>query len=381
MMKLKSLLISMMLLMTLGFSVASCSSDNDDVFNDTNSTIDLPDNRTFILNEGGYNTNNASISLYSAENNSVIASVYETQNEQKLGDVAQDILYANKSIYVVLNGSKKLIKMNTALVEEASVAIEDSPRYMVYLDGKIYLTVWGKGIQKYDAKTLTLEDTLDTSFATPEDIIVVNNLLYVTNPTPYGATESVSAVSVIDPSTFKVTKTINVWANPQRILEMGGDLYVASNGNYGYIAGEDYIGYQVQRVRLSDGLNDNGSYTIDNLGEFTNMVADQDDDILYLANSTTNWSDNSTITTFSKYEAKNENATASADSFIQDAPAVLASASIYNMTVDKSNGDIYITTTDFVTNGQVYRFDYAGKYLTDFSSKGVNPSHFLFINK
>ncbi|MFA6832581.1 MAG: hypothetical protein WCR36_10000, partial [Bacteroidaceae bacterium] len=62
-------------------------------------------------------------------------------------------------------------------------------------------------------------------------------------------------------------------------------------------------------------------------------------------------------------------------------PAVLASASIYNMTVDKSNGDIYITTTDFVTNGQVYRFDYAGKYLTDFSSKGVNPSHFLFINK
>jgi len=372
-MKLKSLLISMMLLMTLGFSVASCSSDNDDVFNDTNSTLNLPSDRTFILNEGGFGKNNASISLYSAKSDSVTASVYEIQNQKKLGDTAQDILYANKSVYVVLDGSKKLIKMNTALVEEASVAIEGSPRYMVYLDGEIYLTVWGKGIQKYDAKTLKLEDTLDTSFANPEDIIVVNDLLYVTNPTPYGATENVKAVSVIDPSTFKVTNTINVWANPQRMVEMDGDLYVKSNGNYGS------IGYQVQRIRLSDGLNDDGSYTIDNLGEFTSMVADQDDDILYLANSVTDWSTYTTTNTFSDYDAKTE--TVSTTSFLQDAPAALTNTSLYNMTVDKGNGDIYITTTDFSTNGHVYRFDYAGKYLTDFSSKGVNPNNFLFIDK
>lgn len=379
MMKLKSLLMSLMLIIAVGFSMTSCSSDNNDIFNDKDSTVELPTHRTYILNQGAFGKNDANISLYSPEDASTIPTLYEKQNKQKLGDTAQDIIYANKSIYVVLNGSKKLIKMNTALVEEASVAIEGSPRYMVYLDGKIYVTVWGKGIQKYDAQTLTLEKTLDTTYACPEDIVAIDNILYICNATLYGAKTSQKTLTVVDPITFTVTKTIEIWANPQRMLKMDGDLYIASNGNYGTLVGEEYIPYQVQRVHISDGLNDDGAYTIDNLGEFTKMIANENNDVLYLANSVTNWNTtpSTTATLFSKYDASTK--IIGDTSFLTDAPAVLATTSIYNMTVDKSNGDI--CTTDFVTNGQVYRFDYTGKFLNDFDSMGVNPSRILFINK
>ena len=375
MMKLKSLLISMMLLIAVGFSIASCSSDdNNDLFNDKDSTVELPTHRAYILNEGAFGKNDANISLYAPQDGTSIPTLYKKQNGQNLGDVAQDIIYANKSIFVVLNGSKKLIKMNTALVEEAAVTIEGSPRYMTYLDGKIYLTVWGKGIQKYDAKTLTLEETLDTNYASPEDIVVIDDMLYICNSTTYGSTASENTVTVVDPATFQITKTIEIWANPQRMLEMDGDLYIASNGNYGSIAGEEYLPYQVQRVHISD-----GSYTIDNLGEYSKMVANEDDDLLYLANSVTDWSTYATTTTFSEYDP--ETKTVSDSSFLTDAPEVLNTTSIYNMTVNQSNGDIYICTSDFVTNGEIYRFDYTGKYLNEFDAMGINPSHLLFIDK
>lgn len=378
-MKLKSLLMSMMLVMVVGFSMTSCSSDDQNIFNDKDSTVDLPTNRTYILNQGAFGKNDANICLLSSTDDTSISTLYEKQNKKKLGDTAQDILYANKSIYVVLNGSKKLIKMNTALVEETSVAIEGSPRYMVYLDGKIYVTVWSKGVQCYDAQTLKLEKTLDTKHPCPEDIIVMNDLLYICNASPYGATSSEKSVTVVNPATFEVTKTIEIWANPQRMLEIAGDLYIASNGNYGLIAGEDNIPYQVQRVHISGGLNDGGAYTIDNLGQFTKMTANKDNQVLYLANSVTNWTTNATTTSFIKYDTKTKKM--GEVSFLKDAPAALATTSIYNMTVDKNNGDIYICTSDYVTNGQVYRFDYTGKFLKEFDSMGINPCRILFVTK
>ena len=95
-MKLKSLLISMMLLIAVGFSIASCSSDdNNDLFNDKDSTVELPTHRAYILNEGAFGKNDANISLYAPQDGTSIPTLYKKQNGQNLGDVAQDIIYAN----------------------------------------------------------------------------------------------------------------------------------------------------------------------------------------------------------------------------------------------------------------------------------------------
>ena len=50
------------------------------------------------------------------------------------------------------------------------------------------------------------------------------------------------------------------------------------------------------------------------------------------------------------------------------------------MEVNPNNGDIYIGTSDYKTNGDIYRFDRNGKLIEKFSSGGINPNNAVFFN-
>ena len=66
-MKVRSLLFGMLCMLALGASLASCSDDDDNSWDDSGSKVALPQTRVFILNEGSYNANNAGIA-FSAPN-------------------------------------------------------------------------------------------------------------------------------------------------------------------------------------------------------------------------------------------------------------------------------------------------------------------------
>ena len=62
-MKVRSLLVSMLCMLALSVSFASCS-DDDDLLDDSGSTVALPQVRAFFLNAGTQGANNANIAFY-----------------------------------------------------------------------------------------------------------------------------------------------------------------------------------------------------------------------------------------------------------------------------------------------------------------------------
>ena len=61
--------------------------------------------KVYIINEGNYGSNNASVSLYEAESGNVIQDIYKTQNNNTaLGDVCQSMIKinCNQDTYYIL---------------------------------------------------------------------------------------------------------------------------------------------------------------------------------------------------------------------------------------------------------------------------------------
>ena len=67
-------------------------------------------------------------------------------------------------------------------------------------------------------------------------------------------------------------------------------------------------------------------------------------------------------------------------SFLQDAPSSFSTDAIYLLEVDEETGYIFVGTSDYVTNGTIYQFDYTGKLIRSFDSGGINPSTMIFFD-
>ena len=105
------------------------------------------------------------------------------------------------------------------------------------------------------------------------------------------------------------------------------------------------------------------------LGSATRMCAAND--ILYLVNSLTDWNTYTTVNTFFTYNIKTGQMNNA--SFLKDAPAELTSSTLYMLEVNENNGDIYISTSEFTTNGTIYRFKKDGTFIEKFDAGALIP--------
>lgn len=165
-------------------------------------------------------------------------------------------------------------------------------------------------------------------------------------------------------------KTLTVTVNPNKLTEANDKVFLISYGDYGT------VGYTAQMIDPKD----NNKITV--IGTATDMVADDERGMVYFVNSETdysNWPETSTINTFYSYNA---NTLEKKDaSFLKNAPEELASSSVYSMSVNEANGDIYIATTLYSAgNGTIYRFDQNGNFIDKFDCGGQNPKKIIFFN-
>ena len=113
----------------LGIGFASCSENEDDEL-----IIDPVEKPNYILNEGHWGANNASIAMFNHPAYGVVEeNAYLKRNGQKLGDVANALLEEDDNIYVLLNGSKYVARLDLMLKEQARYTFPESdgePRCM-----------------------------------------------------------------------------------------------------------------------------------------------------------------------------------------------------------------------------------------------------------
>ena len=349
----------------LGMGFASCSDDDEPEV-----IIEPADYPAYILNEGLWGANNANITSfmpnYKAEN---LSDIYLKMNNQQMGDVANAMMEEDDNIYVVLNGSKYVARLDMGVKELARYTFpstDGEPRCIDVEDGYAYVTQYGGQVTKLNTKDMTLAGTFKGG-DNLEGIVEKDGKLYVANSyTVDGSNNWIynKEVFVIDAKTMALEKTINVVDNPTKMYEINDKIYLISVGNYFDVAGA---------LQVIDPKTNTSNVILNDVTKIT----EGNDELIYGVRSTydENWQLSNSFFTYNP-----SNGSINETSFLKDAPSSFATHAIYLMEVDEETGFIYIGTSDYTTNGTIYQFDKGGKLVQSFDSGGINPSAMIFVD-
>ena len=100
-------------------------------------------------------------------------------------------------------------------------------------------------------------------------------------------------------------------------------------------------------------------------------------DEVYVIYSETDYNTNTSNHTLYSYNAKTNKKEET--SFLQ-MPEELKTRIFYMLSINPENGDFYVGTTDYNTNGDIYRFKKDGTFIEKFESGGVSPRAAVFID-
>jgi len=366
-MKTRSILMTTLCSMMLGMGFTACIDDDGE---EPELPVEPETYPAYILNEGLWNAKNANITRflpnYKVEN---LSDFYQEINGKKMGDVANAMMEEDENIYVVLNGSKYVARLDLLCMELARYtfpAAEGAPRCIDVEDGYAYVTQYGGQVTKLNIKDMTLAGTFKGG-DNLEGIVEKDGKLYVANSYAVDGSNNWiynKEVFVIDAKTMTLEKTIEVVDNPTKLYEIDEQIYLISQGNYADVAGALQV-IDPKTATKKDVLKDVNKITEGNNGLIYGIRATYD----------ANWQLNNSFFTYNP-----STGSVSETSFLQDAPNSFSTAAIYLLEVDDKTGFIYVGTSDYTTNGTIYQFDKGGKLVQSFDSGGINPSAMVFIN-
>lgn len=363
-MKTRSTLYTLLCSLILGMSFTACS----DGENSPEPIIDPVEYPNYILNEGHWGANNAGIAMFQHPYYEVVnKDIYQKNNGKKMGDVANALMKEDDNLYILLNGSKYVARLDMNVKEQARYTFpegEGEPRCMEVEGDYAYVTQYGGQVTKLHIEDMTLAGTFHKG-DNLEGIVEKDGKLYVANSYKVDGSGGYiynKEVFVIDAQTMTLTNTITVVDNPTKMYEIDDKIYLISAGNYGDVPGA---------LQVIDPKTATSKVVLNDVIKITEGF----NGLIYGIRSTydANWQP---VNSFFTYNAKT--GVISETSFLQDAPSTLASVAIYLLEVDEEGGFIYIGTTDYQNTGTIYAFDKNGKLFHSFDSGGVNPSTMIF---
>lgn len=179
----------------------------------------------FILNEGNFQSGNASVDYYNFENQTLSFNAFESVNKRKLGDVLQSMQRNGSLGYLIVNNSQKIevINLNT-LASINTITGFKSPRYMVVKNNMAYVSeYYGGGVKVVDLPTSTIVGTIPIQ-GNCDGLVLYKNKLYVTNA-------STSYVYIINTGSNTVMDSIAVGHGSNSLqLDADNQLWVLASG-------------------------------------------------------------------------------------------------------------------------------------------------------
>ena len=349
---------AMALLMLGMVSFTACDDEEDDLKKSSNKVI-------YVLNEGSWNNNNASVSAIDPTDGSSYYYQFAAANGRNLGDTGQDILRYGGKIYIAVSGSNTIeVVDGNSLTSIKTIKPESgkpgNPRGLAASDGKIYVSLYDGYVAKIDTTSLAFEDSIAVG-PNPEEITIANGCLYVAisdgwnsgNGYPNG-----KYVSKIGLDSFKVASKIDVIVNPNKMAsDKSGNVFVISWGNYNDIPST------VQKIDK----NDNVSV----LGKATYMTCYEN--TLYTINAPLG-------APSIEYVSYNTiSGSVESSSFISGTADEMPSNPTC-VSVNPKNGNImvgsYLAANDYLSNGYEYEF-VDGSFKTRYNA-GVGPRKILY---
>jgi DNA-binding beta-propeller fold protein YncE len=335
--------------------LSGCESDNDPAKQDYKTGV-------LILNEGGFGAGNGTIDHYDPSSGAVHQNIF--QNTQGFaGDVVQSLTISNEQAYLVLNGDNKIeITDNTMFTGENTFTAPalDKPRYVEVIDGKAYISVWGKYDDFYslidsyvlvmNTQTLQVVDTIDTDEGV-ENLLYNGEYLFASNYNFGGS----STLAIIDPSDNTLVDQIELAAGPAgMVLDKNGKLWVITSGTYQGNNGKLFrINTTTLEVEDEIELGVNPATDLSITPDKSNLV--------YSAGSNI-------------YKMSITADAAPAEEWIEAADVV----ALYALGIDPETGEVYVgDALNYATAGKVYVYKADGTFKTSFTT-GISPTQFVF---
>ncbi|MDR1974588.1 MAG: YncE family protein [Bacteroidales bacterium] len=328
----------------------------------------------YLLNEGSFGGNNASLDYYNYQNGYYQKDIYLTSNPNvvmDLGDVGTDLKIYGSKLYAAINSSNKIEVMkkeNAQRIAQVNIA---NVRYITFDGGYMYATSYAGPIDldtnqaqrgyvaKIDTSTFQIIDTVVVGYQ-PEEMAVLNGKLYVANSGGYLVHKYERTVSVIDLSSFQVTGEIDVAVNLHRIrADKRGNLWVSSRGDYFSIPSRLYRIYNNVLAQMID-------VPVSDLC----VVGDS----IYITG--VQWSNETGSNTISYALVSANEGSVLDNSLIKDGTNIIAP---YGIAVNPVTKDFYITDAkDYSLQGEIYCFG-ANGYKKWQLTVGKLPATFAFV--
>lgn len=349
---------SLWVLTTIFLSLAmfSCGTDTEDTPKGAYS------DGIFVVNEGVFFGNNASLSFIDSEKGQGVDTVFRTVNSAPLGDTFQSMEVVGDQAYLVVNVSNKVevIDRNTAKSIATIQGEFENPRYFAAVSGtKAYVTNWGNAfaqpstppkISVIDTKTNTVSASIEAK-AGAEAIVVVGAKALVSN-------SFIQEISVYDTQSDALVSSISTapYSPQQMQVDKNNKVWVISysfDANFNTPSGEllriDPVSGNIeQRISLEAGTAGiKGRLSI-------NKSADK---LYYLFG----------------------NGVYQLDITASSAPSsALINGNFYGVGVDK-DGTIYCSIADFVDteNNKIQKYTKSGQFKAEYSS-GIGANGFIF---
>lgn len=206
------------------------------------STASTYANGRYIVNEGSYGANNASISFL-GDDGEILNDLYLRVNGFDLGDVLQSFMVSGEYGYAVLNNSQKveIIRMRDFRHVKTIDGLS-YPRHIVKVsDQKAYISngAFEGSVFILDLQTHEITGSIYVGYG-PENMLVSNGFVYVCNS---GGWAEDNTVSVIDSANDQVVATLTVGDRPVDLAaESNGDVWVLCSGKIVYDENWNVIG-------------------------------------------------------------------------------------------------------------------------------------------
>ncbi len=334
----------------------------------------------FLLNEGNMGSNKCTLDYYDYASGIYSKNIYAERNPgvvQELGDVGNDLAIYGSKLWAVVNCSNLVEVMDVATARHIGQISIPNCRYITFKDGYAYVSSYAGPVEidpnsrlgyvaRIDTTTLQVKDTCVVGYQ-PEEMVIAGNKLYVANSGGYRVPNYDHTVSVIDLSSFKEIKKIDVAPNLHRMeLDAYGNIWVSSRGDY----------YDIpSMVFLISTESDSVIEQMDLLA-CTDMTLCGDS--LYVYSNTWNYFTQSSDVNYAVVDVKTRQVLTRR--FITDG-SEQQFQNPYGLAVNPNTREIFVTDArDYITPGKVYCFSPDGKLKWN-ANTGDIPSRIVFTRK
>ena len=314
---------------------------------------------TYILNNGNWGDNDANIGIYDPTTKQYISNAFYAANNQRLGDLGQDVLVSGDEIYIAMNGSQTIWVTDENLKIETQINAEIegtrlSPHYMTAANGKVYVTYYEGYVGEISCSEHSVR--LCPVGPNPEGLAIAGDNIYVAASGGMSYPSYNNTVSVVSLNNFTETASFEVNVNPAKVESSsnGAYVYISSFGNYADAPAK------LQVYNVSTGVVSDVEYRL------VSAIAKGANDILYIlcGGYDENW--NPLPGTVYKHDMKNNKPLGI---FVTDSTSL---PNAYSISVGR-DGYVYVGCSDYKNTGDIYVFTSEGKLHDSFDSCGMNP--------